>query len=58
VALIAAGKVNARFAMTSRIIIIEFVLPTALAIGLGFLLSIGANYLTEHYLGAVIDFLT
>jgi hypothetical protein len=44
--------------MTLRIIIIEFVIPTALAIGLGFLLSIGANYLTERYLGAVIDLLT
>lgn len=44
--------------MTGKIFIIEFVLPTALAIGLGFLLSIGATYLTERYLGAVIDLLT
>jgi hypothetical protein len=44
--------------MTVRMIIVEFVLPTAVAIGLGFLLSIGANYLTERYLGAVIDSLT
>jgi hypothetical protein len=58
VAFIAAGKVNARSAMTRKIIIIEFVIPTALAIGLGFLLSIAANYLTERYLGSVIDFLT
>jgi hypothetical protein len=58
VASIAPGKVNARSAMTVKIIIVEFVLPTALAIGLGLLLSIGANYLTERYLGAVIDLLT
>jgi hypothetical protein len=44
--------------MTGKIIVVEFVLPTALAIGLGILLSIGANYLTERYLGAVIDLLT
>ena len=53
-----AGTVNARAVMTGKIIVVEFVLPTALAIGLGFLLSIGANYLTERYLGAVIDLLT
>jgi hypothetical protein len=44
--------------MTGKIIVVEFVLPTALAIGLGFLLSIGANYLTERSLVAVIDLLT
>ena len=53
-----AGTVNARAVMTGKIIVVEFVLPTALAIGLGFLLSIGTNYLTERYLGPVIDLLT
>jgi hypothetical protein len=41
-------------AMTRKMITLEFVLPTALAIALGILLSIGAVYLTDHYLGSVI----
>ena len=43
--------------MTSKVITLEFVLPTVLAIVLGILLSIGVVYLTEHYLGFVIDLL-
>ncbi len=41
--------------MTRKGIALEFVLPTALAIALGILLSIGAVYLLDHYLGSVID---
>jgi hypothetical protein len=44
-------------AMTCKIITVEFVLPTAIAIALGILLSIGAVYLAEHYLGSVVDLL-
>jgi hypothetical protein len=40
--------------MTRKAITLEFVLPTALAIALGILLSIGAVYLTDLYLGPVI----
>lgn len=43
--------------MTGKVITFEFVLPTALAILLGVLLSMGAVYLTDHYLGFVIDLL-
>jgi hypothetical protein len=50
-----AGQVKARFAMTGKAIALEFVLPTALAIALGILLSIGAVYLADHYLGYLID---
>ena len=52
-----AGQVKARIAMTGKVIALEFVLPTALAIALGVLLSIGAIYLTERYLGSIIDLL-
>jgi hypothetical protein len=41
--------------MTRRAFALEFGLSTALAIALGILLSIGAVYLTDHYLGSVID---
>ena len=41
--------------MTGKAIALEFVLPTALAIALGILLSIGAVYLADHYLGYLID---
>ena len=40
--------------MTGRVIVFEIVLPTAFAIGLGILLSIGANYL----FGVLFDFLS
>jgi len=43
--------------MTGRVITTEFVLPTALAVVLAMSLSIGAIYLTEHYLGPAIDLL-
>ena len=41
------GAGQARFAMTSKTFAQEFVLPTALAIVLGVLLSIGAVYLID-----------
>ena len=43
--------------MTSKVITFEFVVPTAFAIVLGALLSIGAVHLADHYLGSVIDWL-
>ena len=36
--------------MTRKVITLEFVVPTALAVALGFALSFGAVYLTDHYL--------
>jgi hypothetical protein len=39
--------------MTHKEITLEFLVPTLLAIALGILLSIGAVYLTDHYLGPV-----
>ena len=36
--------------MTTRVITLEFVVPTALAVALGFALSFGAVYLTDRYL--------
>ena len=36
--------------MTRKVIALEFVFPTVLAIALGFLLSIGAVRLTDKYL--------
>jgi len=37
--------------MTRKVFTVEFVVPTALAIALGIMLSIGAVYLTDRYLG-------
>ncbi len=37
--------------MAHKMITLEFVVPTVLAIALGTVLSIGAVYLTDHYLG-------
>ena len=37
-------------AMTRKVIALEFVVPTALAVALGFALSFGAVYLTDRYL--------
>jgi hypothetical protein len=37
--------------MTHKMITFEFVVPTGLAAVLGIVLSIGAVYLTNHYLG-------
>ena len=39
--------------MTHKVIAVEFVVPTMLAIALGIMLSIGAIYLTDKYLGPV-----
>jgi hypothetical protein len=39
--------------MTRKVITLEFVVPTALAIALAITLSIGAVYLTEMYLGPI-----
>jgi hypothetical protein len=36
--------------MTHKVIILEFVVPTALAIALGIVLSISAVYLIDNYL--------
>ncbi len=40
--------------MISKAIALEFVIPTALALALGILLSTGAVYLTDYYFGSVI----
>ena len=39
--------------MTRKAITVEFVVPTALAIALGIMLSVGAVYLTDRYLGPI-----
>jgi hypothetical protein len=39
--------------MTNKVITIEFVIPTLLAIVLGIVLSMGAVYLTSYYLDPV-----
>jgi hypothetical protein len=52
-----AGYVKARIAMTGKVITLEFILPTVLAIVLGILLSMGAVYLADHYLGPFLDLL-
>jgi hypothetical protein len=39
--------------MTHKVITVEFVVPTALAIALAVMLSIGAVYLTNRYLGPI-----
>jgi hypothetical protein len=39
--------------MTHKSITLEFVVPTVLAIALGIVLSIGAVYLADHYLGVL-----
>jgi len=39
--------------MTHKAITLEFVVPTVLAIALGIVLSIGAVYLTDKYLGPI-----
>jgi len=36
--------------MTHKVIILEFVVPTVLAVALGIVLSIGAVYLIDNYL--------
>ena len=37
--------------MTHKVITLEFVVPTVVAIALGVLLSMGAVYVTDRYLG-------
>jgi hypothetical protein len=39
--------------MTHKVITVEFVVPTVVAIALGIVLSIGAVYLTDKYLGPI-----
>jgi hypothetical protein len=39
--------------MTKKVITIQFIVPTVLAIVLGIVLSIGAVYLTDAYLGPI-----
>ena len=39
--------------MTRKVITLEFVVPTVLAIALVIVLSIGAVYLTDRYLGPI-----
>ena len=41
--------------MTHKVITLEFVVPTLFAIVLGILLSMGAVYLTDHYLGPAAE---
>jgi hypothetical protein len=45
------GQSEFELAMTHRVITLEFVVPTVVAIALGILLSMGAVYLTDRYLG-------
>jgi hypothetical protein len=40
-------------AMTFKVVTLEFVVPTLFAIALGILLSIGAVYVADRYLGPV-----
>jgi hypothetical protein len=40
-------------AMTKKVITMEFVVPTMLAIALGIVFSMGAVYLTDIYLGPI-----
>jgi len=39
--------------MTHKVIALEFIIPTVLAIALGIVLSIGAVQLTDQYLGPI-----
>jgi hypothetical protein len=39
--------------MTHKVFALEFVVPTVLAIALGIVLSIGAVYLIDNYLGPI-----
>src|ERR1700674_5618421 len=51
--LLAWGRSKRVSAMTHKVIALEFVVPTALAIALGIVLSIGAVYLTDKCLGPI-----
>ncbi|MGB9115352.1 hypothetical protein [Bradyrhizobium sp.] len=39
--------------MTQKVITLEFVVPTVLALALAFVLSVGAVHLTDKYLGPI-----
>jgi hypothetical protein len=39
--------------MTTKVITLEFVAPTLLAFALGVMLSVGAVYLIDNYLGPI-----
>ncbi|HEV2948312.1 MAG TPA: hypothetical protein VGX70_13120 [Gemmataceae bacterium] len=39
--------------MTRKVVALEFVVPTVLAMALGIMLSIGAVYLIDNYLGPI-----
>ena len=39
--------------MTRKVITLEFVIPTVLSIAIAIVLSIGAVYLTDFYLGPI-----
>src|SRR5713226_5680674 len=47
------GRSKRVSAMTHKVITLEFVVPTLLAIALGIMLSIGAVYLTDKYFGLI-----
>ena len=47
------GRSKRASAMTKKVIAFEFVVPTVLAVALGFVLSIGAVFLTNKYLGPI-----
>lgn len=44
------GRSKRVYAMTGKVIALEFVVPTVLAIALGIVLSIGAVHVTDKYL--------
>ena len=47
------GRSKRVSAMTKKVIAFEFVVPTVLAVALGIVLSIGAVFLTNKYLGPI-----
>jgi hypothetical protein len=47
------GVGQSELAMINKVITLEFVVPTVIAIALGIMLSIGAVNLTNYYLGSV-----
>jgi hypothetical protein len=51
--LLAWGRSKRVSAMTHKVFALEFVVPTVLAIALGIVLSIGAVYLIDNYLGPI-----
>jgi hypothetical protein len=51
--LLGVGQSERVSAMTKKVITMEFVVPTMLAIALGIVFSMGAVYLTDIYLGPI-----